>query len=315
MADNKTDNKEDSKLESNANAVCLPGHYDKDAGTCFTTEQLMEMAGAYNRYVTKERVGKTGLHLITIKNDKKYLLKQLRSKFEKECAGDEVCITKQKFMTEVAKEMKHELKTKTFRDKGPAGPDEWLGTDDIDKLLKPYEQIYPDYKFMGAVPANCLEVKQCALYEFDFGKQVSKGKTRIGIIFNLDTYGMPGSHWVSMFINIPKGLLYYCDSAGAKPTPPIAKFVSHYKAYCKANSITYLEEINRNRYQFDPSECGVYSSNFQIRMLGGESFDKIVSKALNFKEINSCRNAYFSNQPVDSEPNKLCDPGRAKEKY
>ena len=66
--------------------------------------------------------------------------------------------------------------------------------------------------------------------------------------------------------------------------------------------------MNKNKYQRDKSECGVYSCNFIIRSLAGESFEEATNKFLDFKNINSCRNAYFSNRPSKYEPHELCDP-------
>jgi hypothetical protein len=103
----------------------------------------------------------------------------------------------------------------------------------------------------------------------------------------------------------------YCDSTGSKPVSGIKKFIDTTRKYIESagGKMTYKE--NTNKYQKDSSECGIYSCNFIIRKLAGESFEKIVGDPLDFSEINLCRNVYFSNEPVrkkSSKPSKRCDP-------
>ena len=37
-------------------------------------------------------------------------------------------------------------------------------------------------------------------------------KTRLGIVYNLDTHNKPGSHWVSVSSNFLEPSIYYFDS-------------------------------------------------------------------------------------------------------
>ena len=50
-------------------------------------------------------------------------------------------------------------------------------------------------------------------------------------------------------------------------------------------------EYNRNRHQYKNSECGVYSLNFILRLLNGDSFEKITKNKVLDDEINDCRDA------------------------
>ena len=52
---------------------------------------------------------------------------------------------------------------------------------------------------------------------------------------------------------------------------------------------------NKIRHQFSNSECGVYSMNFIIRLLHGETFDTIVENVTKDEAMNACRGAYFRN--------------------
>ena len=66
---------------------CAPGKDYKD-GSCFTTHNLVKIAEAYNSNF-KEK--------INIKNEKKFLLKELNSKLNNVCKNQQ-CWLKLKFM-------------------------------------------------------------------------------------------------------------------------------------------------------------------------------------------------------------------------
>lgn len=298
----------------NAN-MCAPGKYDSKNNTCFTVEQLTEMVGAYNRYMTKTQLNPRqertsgGADLINIKVDKKYLLSELRKRFETICKNDEVCLTQQAFMNEIVKEMRDDIINDTFRSIGPTNPKEWLSTDDINNIMSQYENVHPNFKFFGAVPLNCDELSFCSLYKLDFDKYVHDNIDYVGVVFNLDRHGQPGSHWVALFIDIKHGEINFCDSNGRQPVDNISEIINQFtKFYKKKTGTDAKYKYNTIPYQKDGSECGVYSCNFIIRKLSGESFDQIVGNALNFKNINSCRNAYFRNMPSSYRVHNKCDP-------
>lgn len=296
------------------NLMCAPGKYDKKNNTCFSIEQLVEMAKAYNRYVFKTNTSTkatkpSNLTLIDIKTDKPYLLKELKKRFSSVCGNSEICITEQSFMNEIEKNMKYEIVNNTFRALGPEKPTEWLSNEDIEKNMIQYQVLYPDFVFLGAVPLDCNNHRLCSLYNLNFDNLLKTGKKTAGIVFNMDKYGESGSHWMAMFINIHRGELYYCDSNGNAPKENIVDLINKFREWYKK---TYGKDIvykyNKKSYQKDGSECGVYSCNFIIRMLSGEKFDSVVANSLAFAEINSCRNAYFRNGSSKYNVHPLCDP-------
>jgi hypothetical protein len=300
------------------NNICAPNKYDATNQTCFTLNQLLELAGAYNRFVAKKILHPKPnkqlpkLKLINIKPEKKYLLNELHDRFLNVCDHNELCWTKQEFMNEiVSKEYRDDI-VGSLRPEGPTKPNEWLSTADIDQIMEQYEKVYPDFKFLGAVPSDCDKWKFCSLHhtKLNFDQLLKDKIKRLGIVFNHDVHGEPGSHWVAMYINIPKGQIFYCDSTGKEPIGRIKDVIGGFGDYYKnkwGKKIDY--QINLNAYQTDSSECGIYSCNFLIRLLNGETFEHIISRPLKFDEINSCRNVYFSNRPIKKKKgNKLCDP-------
>ena len=50
---------------------------------------------------------------------------------------------------------------------------------------------------------------------------IKKGKTKIGVVFNLDPHNRGGSHWVSMYTDLMKGGIYFFDSYAMKPKQEI----------------------------------------------------------------------------------------------
>ena len=69
----------------------------------------------------------------------------------------------------------------------------------------------------------------------------------------------------------------------------------------KVKKNKYEEKLNVNynkvRHQFKNSECGVYSVNFILRILKGETFDYICNNITSDDQINECRKFYFRFTP------------------
>lgn len=284
---------------------CAPGRYDKNYNTCFSIEQLIEMAKAYNTYIRKNR-SFFNLEPIDVKKDKGYLLNQFKNRFDKVCSDDEACISRQEFMNQIVKEMKYDILNNTFRPEGPVSSNEWLSTDHINQIMMQYENIYPEFKFLGAVPSDCDKLNFCSLYQIDYHKYQHK-YNYLAIIFNLDEYGQSGSHWVALFIDLKRKAIYYNDSTGKEPINNILNVINRFKHYYKERGFDVVYKYNNRAYQKDKSECGIYSCNFIIRMLDGQSFEEIIANPLEFHQINSCRNVYFRNKSSQYSPDNRCD--------
>jgi len=298
-----------------SNNKCAPNRYNATNDTCFGDREIIEMSKAYNRFVSKQklspqRIGNfENIELIETKSDVKSLLNQLKKRFANVCAGDEQCITKQEFMNQLVLNEMREYIDDSFRPTGPTNSKEWLSTDDINAIMDQYNNLYPKFMFLGAVPLDCNDLSFCSLYKIDFEEHVKNNIDIVGVIFNLDKYGEPGSHWVALYVDIKGGEIYFCDSMGKKPIENINTVINLFLKYFKNKTgKDAVYKYNSKRYQKDGSECGVYSCNFLIRKLSGEDFNSITENYLDFTGINSCRNAYFSNHPSKYSPNPQCDP-------
>ena len=130
---------------------------------------------------------------------------------------------------------------------------------------------------------------------------------------------------MALYTDLKKNQIYYFDSLGSKPGPRIKRFnnkILNYmykKKYNKELQIggfiknikskknfsgKYISLLNDKLNDFDikynniqhqkeDSECGVYSINFIIRAVKGESFDSITKNITTDDEINECRTVYF----------------------
>ena len=58
-------------------------------------------------------------------------------------------------------------------------------------------------------------------------------------------------------------------------------------------------KYNDKQIQKESSECGVFSINFILRLLNGETFDDYINNAPNDNKVNKCRNLYFIDENKD----------------
>jgi len=302
---------------SNQDEKCAPNK-DYNEGSCFTVSDLKKMAIAYNIFVED---GKMKGENIEIKNDKKHLLSELTSRLEDVC-DNQICWLKQSFI----KQLKDKnILSNTFRPNGPTGKFEWLSTVHINEVMEQYENKYTDFKFFGAVPMDFDELPFLDIKDIDYDELYNSGKKQLGFVFNLDEHWQNGSHWVALYANLDKNIINYFDSYGKRPEKRVRKLVERISKWCyskdhcknicselnetdsfmKANTKNKIEEkmkvdYNHNRHQYKGSECGVYSLNFILRQLNGESYENITKNKTLDDDMNECRDIYFKfKKPFD----------------
>lgn len=303
---------------SDQDKKCAPSK-DYNEGSCFTVSDLKKMAIAYNIFVEQ---GKMEGEKIEIKNDKKHLLSQLTKRLENIC-DNQICWLKQNFV----KQMKDkDLLKNTFRPNGPDGKFEWLSTIHINDVMEQYEKKYPEFKFYGAVPMDFDELPFLGIKNINYDEIYNSGKKKIGFVFNLDEHWQSGSHWVSLYADLDKNIINYFDSYGKRPEKRVRKLVERISKWCyskdhckkdvcselnesdsymRTNSKNKIEkkmkvDYNHNRHQYKNSECGVYSLNFILRQLNGDSYQHITENKTLDDNMNECRDTYFKfKKPFD----------------
>ena len=299
---------------------CAPGIKFK-VGSCINHNTLKNITNNFNSHNPKDK--------INLELKKEDMVKELNEKFNKNYGcKDQLCWINQNFV----KRMKNnELEKFTFRPFGPNKKLDWLSTTNINDVVEQYERKYKHFVFLGAVPYDFQELRELSVGEMNFDELVNgkmnedfnkNEKTKeFGMVINLDPHDKPGSHWVSLYANFDKNQIYFFDSFAKKPRNKIKKFINKitkymyntkYNKQMSVNSVlknlkdnVKTEEIsnlgnfdiryNKVQHQFKNTECGVYSINFIVRLVGGETFDEITHNILKDDFMNKCRNTYFRN--------------------
>jgi len=187
-------------------------------------------------------------------------------------------------------------------DKWKINPNEWLSSVDITNVMRQYEEAYSCFKFLGPSPIDFDEHKMeegCVwpeLCNFQLKDEIDKGITKVGVIFNLDPHYKSGSHWVSLFINIKKSIIYFFDSAGEKIPKQVKELVDRVIEQGKKLSIQFIFDQNHPvEHQFGNTECGVYSLFFIIYMLEDAiDGDHLKKKIYKDKYIEKYRKVFFN---------------------
>ena len=270
----------------------------------------------------KNSNGKNKYNKITYSNkNKKQLFNEIRKKMVKSCNNNEECWLDQKFINieefrnsgNIANSndgwnnkslynsngyyignKKNRIKNKFFRTKLPKkwkkDKNTWLTNFDIYNVMSQYEAKHKDFVFLGPVPSDCPMEVTCELSNLDLKKMLKMGKTKIGVIFNLDVSSGSGTHWVALYIDLKDCSIYYYDSYGFPPIRRIQKFINFLRKKCVVDlKKEFHFEYNKKRHQYGNSECGVYSMFILEQLLNGGDFKKVVSKKIPDKKMNDLR--------------------------
>lgn len=274
---------------------CAP-HLEFSHGSCIPLELLIKMAESYNKYNENNNHNnnfiKLDSRLDTLYPDdyKKYLLAEFKKKFD----GDQKDWINSKYLELMDEESKDHLENKVFRPDGPQGQFDWLSTIDINQVLYQYEEKYPDFKFLGAVPMDFAELDYLPFKDLKFEELENEGIKRIGVIFNTDKSYQRGKHWISLFCDFNKGQVYFSDSMGTRPPKEVNTFMKSLESYIQSKKKLSVDiRYNKTQHQKGNSECGVYSINFILRLLKGKTFEHITKKRLEDHQVNKCRIKYF----------------------
>lgn len=264
---------------------CAPGKKYHE-GSCFTIEQLKKISKQMNQHFPSLN--------INTDVDKKTLLRSLTKKIkDKYDCDDQLCWLE----LDIVKDLEDdEINKFTFRPPGPDRGTKWLNTTNINDVLEQYEKIHNDFISFEAIPLDFAELDMLKMNqnENSFENLWLRKKTKIGMVFNHDYSNMSGSHWVALYIDLKKGDIFYFDSYGVPAKKEIYKYIEKIKKFMISKGITPNDKINNIRHQFKGSECGVYSINFILRLLKGESFQEITQNITKDDDVNLCRRVYFS---------------------
>tara|TARA_Y100000389_G_scaffold162553_1_gene165388 strand:+ start:2808 stop:3701 length:894 start_codon:yes stop_codon:yes gene_type:complete len=268
--------------------------------SCIDDDLLIKIANILNKF-----------HKSNIKtSNKKTLHKQISDKLSKmsKCESESCWVSINEIIEHLSSCELSRFKN-SFR---PCMPKSWnkdrralTSTTDLEKVLKQYEDCYSKFTSYGALPldfdlkrnGDCVSGDLCNI---DLNEHFRNNKTSMGFIFNYDEHDEPGSHWVSMYVDLlpnnnrDNPTIYFFDSVGDKPPKEIKRLIKNisnqYKDI-KDEKIDYL--YNDIQHQQDDSECGIYCLHFITRMLNGMDFDKYINKIKDDDYINKYRDFYY----------------------
>jgi hypothetical protein len=203
----------------------------------------------------------------------------------------------------------------------PENQHKWLDTKNITYVMTQYQERYPDFLFLGAVPIDFDDLKSLGISSLQFCQKHNKqNKNRVGIVFNLDKHYERGSHWVSMFFDLTRGYIAFFDSVGNEPTKEIRVFMNRLQKQvenCFSEKLQkhivefkkYSQIINKTQHQKKNTECGVYSLYFIVKCLEGEHpRDIFNNRNLNDDVMHTFRSVFF-------RPSMNADNSMFKQKY
>jgi len=264
--------------------------------TCYTDASLFKLRDKWNVRHPYEKI---------TTNDPKEI-HNLLSNYLSDLCNKESCWLKQNhefgqldenFKESFAPESPHEWEK---------NPNEWLSSIDIIKVMKQYEKAYKCFDFIGPSPIDFDKKKiygECVweeLCNFNLKQQIKQGKTKIGIIFNTDPHNLPGEHWISMFINIKKGHIFFFDSVGRTAPNEIKEFVKRIKLQGEQLSprINFkYDENHPTEHQYGNTECGIYSIFFIVHMLEDKLTEHYLkTHILKDKYMQKFRKIYYNEQ-------------------
>jgi hypothetical protein len=284
--------------------------------SCMGHNELMTLLSVWNRSYSNEKVLKYNSKGV-IKSDS-VLWEELKNHIDKHIPDEgehewwELDSIKDKLGINKVDKIQDTLYVPEAPDSWESKPTTWLNSLDIEAVLKQYENKYPEFISYGAVPIDFdlknssgdCEVNNICNININTllsggGNNKKQPKKYIGVIFNLDKHYESGSHWIALFVNIPKGEINYWDSYGYKPPNEVSVLMDKIKRQLQSSKLNKLNDIkiqeNTIRHQYKNSECGVYSLHFIIKQLEGSSFNNVCKNKISDDEMNNYRNRIFTN--------------------
>ena len=235
--------------------------------TCYTYDALSKIKEAYNQnHPKREHIRVSTHHAI---------LRELRERLS-HCTKED-CWLNQIRDPSTRRQLDEILFAPDKPREWKKDPTSWLSNFDIEDVLHQYEEAHPEFKLLGPSAIDydtkleeeggkCVWEDLCRLSLQDL---LDRGKKKLGVVFNLDEHDQDGSHWVSMFVDLDEGIIFYYDSA----LHPIPHEVSRLKNEIMKQGkeldkpIHFRYMMNDYDHQKTNTECGIYAIFFIVTCL------------------------------------------------
>lgn len=256
---------------------CNPVVDDKTPvlNSCYTAEALNEIKNAYNKNTENE--------IKITATEPKYIWLDLRKRLD-HCSREDCWLNEIK-NPDTRRQYDEIMFAPDRPNEWNQDPVAWLSNYDIAAVLKQYEKSHPDFKLLGPSAIDYdtqLNDGKCVwndLCRLSLNELQDQGKRKLGVVFNLDKHYQPGSHWVSLFVDLDKQIIFYYDSA----MNPVPREVSRLKneiikqGKSLNTPINFKYMLNNYSHQMSNTECGMFCLFFIITWLT-EEIDNMVSK-------------------------------------
>ena len=264
--------------------------------SCYDTASLIKLKSLWNKENINDKIHTTQPYQIW---------SSLKTKMENQCPHEKCWLRKISSTTQIPQSL-----YASFAPSQPSvwkqNPNTWLNSDDITKVLRQYEMKYSCFEYIGPSPIDYdvkLEDTSTCVWEelckFDLASLLKRGKTKMGIVFNLDTHKGPGTHWVGLFVNAKTGNIYYFDSTGHGAPSRIRKLVRTIRTQGKdlqtTEPIDFKFHENTKVHQYKNTECGVYVLHFIVHMLiRPNQWNVYKTKTLHDNSVSKYRSIFFN---------------------
>lgn len=260
--------------------------------SCYTMNDLIRLKNVWNK--------RNPTNLVT-SNTQHELWNELKMKFGDTCTNEK-CWYKQ-FSDVNELQGMNDLFAPNSPSSWKENPNEWLSSTDIAAVMQQYMKIYKCFQFYGPAPIDfdtminktCVENDLC---QFNIKNLMANNKFKVGISFNTDPHNRRGEHWISMFVNIRKGIIFFFDSAGEKAPPQIMKLVDRIIQQGKQLTPPIKFKFDQNyprQHQYTTSECGMYSLYFMVSMLEDKlTQNYLKTHVITDKHMTKLRKIYYN---------------------
>ena len=261
--------------------------------TCYTTQALHKLKKIWNMRHPDQPIHS---------NHPRDIWKHLRYYTKNTCSSESCWLRHQCIKNDIDKSMWSDNFAPLSPKNWKTNPNEWLTTTDIQKVMGQWEKAHNNFSFIGPSPIDYdshVAFGECVweeLCKFSLAKYLREGKTKIGVIFNLDKHTQPGSHWVAVFIDCIKKQVIYFDSYGDNIPRRINKFCNEIINQSESFGEKYQQIISKKRHQYGNSECGMYCLFFIIQLLKGTKHATFEKNRIPDSKMTKLRKQLFNPQ-------------------
>lgn len=280
-------------------AKCSPKVKDKVTGfSCYSFDDLRYLRNLWNAKHPD------AAQQITTDNVRE-IHRQLTAHNAAQCGEKEACWLHQPFVKEsVGKQIREFAFAPEAPKEWEKNPNEWLSSTEIENVMQQYQKAYKCFRFIGPSPIDFDTVVSggetvwTELSGLSIAALKAEGINKVGIILNTDPHNKGGQHWISMFINIKRGQIFFFDSVGAAAPKEVMALVARVQQQGAALSPPIHFTFDQNHpveHQYGNTECGIYSLFFIVHMVE----DKITrhylkTHVLRDKYMEKFRKVYFN---------------------